>query len=555
MTSQSPAAAATQLGAYLHLATDLSVAEDRIRLCRWTMDRSAPGFVDTAARRLGEAYVSPMQRLQHPDWPLKPRLPGAAGTTRKGDLGEVLAATLFSRRIGRTVPFEKVASKPVAGATQHGPDILALTLEHGDPPAPVVVEVKTRPKISPKKDLVTIKSSLAAVDDDYLLSAWMAAVGLMESHPEFEKQYALSAAQLLAQLASPAGEFPPHERQAVIITDANTLSVSKVEEHWGDAPPVTTLHVIELGDVEKVIENVYTAAEKLAYSDLASNAPPSPSGRVLTPGVSAPVSSTEAKRAVRLRRDESRDGVIEAALWQLADWDGMAHARASAARDAASNPVDRGFAELLTGALGAARRNFAGHEPLVRLAGALTEAWNRTRTPASIPALVDATISELHDAEREMALRYVAAANIHRLTRHPATLVEAAGAVGPNVTHIVQRMQQLRQAFWPSQARDRSGAARSQFSVSGPQDADERREDEADRAPSSGHVGRRRKRCSHRARTHQRPRWPAHSQPATGASERVGPVVARWLRFRHGRPGGAGRHHPRRGSCHDARAL
>lgn len=453
MTSPSPTATATQLGAYFQLAADLCVAEGRIRLCRWAVDPSAPGFVDTAARRLGEAYVSSMQRLQHPDWPLKPRLPGAVGTTRKGDLGEVLAATLFSRRMGRTVPFEKVASKPVAGATQHGPDILALTLEYGDPPVPVVVEVKTRPKISPKKDLVNIRSSLATVDDDYLLSAWMAAVGLMESHSEYEKQYALSAAQHLAQLSSPAGEFPPHERQAVIITNANTLSVPKVEEHWGDAPPVTTLHIIELGDVEKVIENVYTAAEKLTYSDLASNAPSSLSGRALAPGVSAPVSSTEAKRAVRLTRDNSRDAVIEAALWQLADWDGMAHARASAARDAATNPIDRGLAELLTGALGAARTNFEGHEPLVHLAKALTEAWNRTRTPASIPALVDATVSELRDAERETALRYIAAANIHRLTRHPVTLVEAAGALGPNVTLIVQRMQQLRQAFWPSQAR------------------------------------------------------------------------------------------------------
>ncbi|HET7690749.1 MAG TPA: DEAD/DEAH box helicase [Nocardioidaceae bacterium] len=453
VTSSSPMATASQLAAYFQLAADLRVAEGRIHLCRWTMDPSVPGFVDTVARRLGEAYVSPMQRLQHPDWPLKPRLPSAEGTTRKGDLGEVLAATLFSRRMGRTVPFEKVASKPVAGATQHGPDILALTLEHGDPPVPVVVEVKTRPKISPKKDLVTIQSSLASVDDDYLLSAWMAAVGLMESHPEFEKQYALSAAQHLAQLVSRGGEFPPHERQAVIITDVNTLSVQKVEEHWGHAPPVTTLHIIELGDIEKAIDNAYTAAEKLSYSDLASNAPPSRSGGAMIPGVSAPVSSTEAKRAVRLSRNNSRDGAIEAALWQLADWDGMAHARAIAAQDAAATPVDRGLAELLTGALGAARKNFEGHEPLVHLAQALTEAWNRTRTPASIPALVDEIVGELHDPQLEMALRYVAAGNIHRLTRHPVSLVEAAGARGPNVAHIVQRMQQLRQAFWPSQAR------------------------------------------------------------------------------------------------------
>jgi replicative superfamily II helicase len=50
-------------------------------------------------------------------------------------------------------------------------------------------------------------------------------------------------------------------------------------------------------------------------------------------------------------------------------------------------------------------------------------------------------------------VQYIGAAVRHRLARHPVTMVEAAGAVGPNVHHVVREMMQFgKQAFWPSQS-------------------------------------------------------------------------------------------------------
>jgi hypothetical protein len=196
-----------------------------------------------------------------------------------------------------------------------------------------------------------IKSSLENVDDDYLLSAWLAGVQLMESHPEDEKIYAQSAAQHLAGLTQPPGEFPPHERQAVIVTDRNNIKIEQIEAAWADDLPVTALHVIELGDVEATIADVFEEAARLTYGDLASGVPAPADGGPHTPGVVAPVSSSEAKGMIERSRGSGLDAIVEIALWQLADWDGMAHARAVQLAGTTENETVRGLARLLTGSL------------------------------------------------------------------------------------------------------------------------------------------------------------------------------------------------------------
>jgi hypothetical protein len=169
-----------------------------------------------------------------------------------------------------------------------------------------------------------LRESLERIDQDYIVSAWCAAFRIMRLHPASEKQFALSAAELLAQLSAPSGTYPEHDKQAVIISARSSLAVAKIEEHWGDPPPVTELHVVAVHRLEEVIELLYTHAGKMTYGDVASAAPHVVTGARHTPGLSAPVISDEAVKALRLSDGETSPVLlIEASLWLLADWDGM----------------------------------------------------------------------------------------------------------------------------------------------------------------------------------------------------------------------------------------
>ena len=62
--------------------------------------------------------------------------------------------------------------------------------------------------------------ALGRIDEDYIVSAWRAAFRLMDLDPWRRKHFALSAAELLAQLSAVPGTYPEHDKQAVIITEA-----------------------------------------------------------------------------------------------------------------------------------------------------------------------------------------------------------------------------------------------------------------------------------------------------------------------------------------------
>lgn len=143
-----------------------------------------PGFTEAMSRLIAASYLAPKARWMHPEAGLAARLPQEGADVRRGDFGEIIASIVYAHRMGRTVPFQRLEAKPVGGATLQGPDLLALTLDHGEDPAPVVVEVKYRAEISPAKDLKALAKSLANTDEDYLVSAWAVGVHLMESHPE-----------------------------------------------------------------------------------------------------------------------------------------------------------------------------------------------------------------------------------------------------------------------------------------------------------------------------------------------------------------------------------
>ena len=371
------------------------------------------------------------------------------------DFGELITASLFGRRLGFDVPFQKLEfMRPVRSATVQGPDTMALTLDHARKPEPALVETKVRPTISPKQLLDQIRTSFGRIDEDYIVSAWRAAFRLMDLHPARRKHFALSAAELLAQLSAVPGTYPEHDKQAVIITERPTLTVAKVEECWGDQPPVTELHLVVIPRIEEVIGLLYTHASKLTYGDVASGAPHLVTGPAHTPGLAAPVISDEAVEALRLSDGETSPvPLIEASLWLLADWDGMGTARARELVDKATDPRVQELARLLTGAGTTARRALRSHEALGPFAQAVTDAWDRTLTDKQLVAATRSAADHVDDPGLALAVRYIGAAVRHRLSRHPATMVEAADAVGPNVHHVVRTMQRFgKQAFWPSQA-------------------------------------------------------------------------------------------------------
>ena len=430
------------------------ICAGRLAYTTWTLDTAAPGFGRAAVQELARYYVGLTDAWEHPDATIAVELP-VQDTRRKGDFGELITACLFSHRLGHEVPFQKLEfMRPVRTATVQGPDIRALTLGREPTPEPVLVECKLRPVISPKAVLDELRESLERIDQDYIVSAWRAAFRVMRLHPASEKQFALSAAELLAQLSAPSGTYPEHDKQAVIVSARSSLTAAKIEEHWGYHPPVSELHIVAVHRLEEVIELLYTHAGKMTYGDVASAAPHLVPGARHTPGLSAPVISDEAVTALRLSDGETSPVLlIEASLWLLADWDGMGTARARELVAKTTDPRVRELARLLTGAGATARRGLGHDETLGPFAQAVTDAWERTVTAEQLVAATKSASVNVDDPGLALAVRYIGAAVLHRLARHPATMVEAAGAVGPNVHHVVREMMRFgKQAFWPSQS-------------------------------------------------------------------------------------------------------
>jgi hypothetical protein len=446
-------AGAPLVASYLRGGRPREVLGGRLKVTEWTFAVDAPGFVEAAAALVAAAYVSARAAWDYPEAPLAHRLPKQGTTSRKGDFGEIVAGVIYSQRLSRPVPFQRLENKPVQGASVQGADLLALTLDYGEQPKPTITEVKYRTKIQPASDLEDLTNSLRNVDDDYLISAWGAGVHLMGTHPDYRKSFALSAAQQLGRLTLQDEPLPRHDRQAVIVTGSGRFTDAKLKEHWGNSPPVSELHVVIISDLEEVTDRVFAAAAILDYADTQSGVPALLTERQHLPGISAPISSTEAKQAIAEGQAAGTLGLCEASLWLLADWDGMGVARARHVLDGTDDHEVRGLAQILTGAIGGAVTTLAGNDDLVTFAKTIRAAWELDEDKTSIQACTMATAKAIDDPGLKAAVQYVGAAVIHRLVRHPGTMTAAAGATGPNVQHVVKRWRRIgHQALWPSQA-------------------------------------------------------------------------------------------------------
>lgn len=420
--------------------------DGQLTIHRWTL-RVGHGDVAALARDVGRAYITEAARLRFPNAEIRDVVP-TSDTVRKGDLGEMVAMGVYSTRMGRTVPYTKLQlAKTVANATAQGPDTVCLTITPGEDPEPVSVEAKCRPIGRPSDILAPIEASSKVVTSEYLAQAWAAGVQLMLSHPDHERHFAFSAALHLGRLIDPKAPLPPHLHHAVAVVGEDRTSTVQIEDRWQDAPHVTELHIVTVPDLVNTMNRIFDAAAALTYRDLTGGA-----AALIAPGARAGISGLvsrdmPAQLADLSTPDPLRD-VLEASLWYLADEDGLGRARASTLTDHPDFDV-RGLAQLLTGAHGRAGHTLHGRA-LGDFAVVARDVVDLHVQPDRLREVLEATsVNEgvLH------AAKYVAAALIHRLGRHPQTMTEAKGATGAAVQHVVARMRQFgRHALWPSQA-------------------------------------------------------------------------------------------------------
>lgn len=423
--------------------------DGQLAVHRWQF---APGEEDfhALAVEVGRQYVSKASRLATPGASLANKVP-TSNNVVAGDFGEMLARAIYTRRVGLEAPFSKLQGmKPVADATVQGPDLICLTLTPGEEPRPVTVEAKTRSGGGPAAVLSAIGTS-TNLDEDYLASAWAAAAELILGHPDHRRHFALSAAQHLGRLVDPDAALPPHEAHAVAVVGEDRLTRAKLTEHWSDAPPVSVLHVVTVPEVIDLRTRLFALAGKLSYADLTAGA-----AELVAPGSRAGVDgllSPDVASDLTVDGDTSgMSRVVEAALWFLADHDGIGLARARLAAEDRDAAV-RGLAQLLTGALTGATATLTGH-PLEPFATTARAVVNLDLDPdellrAAQPERIDEHLSD----EQTHAMQHVAAALLHRLERHPVTLTVQVGATGSTVRHVVGQLRQYgKHALWPSQA-------------------------------------------------------------------------------------------------------
>ncbi len=433
----------TEFGARLRLVSGPETTCDgELSVYRWVFDPARMDLPELA-RTVGRAYVTADMMLAYPQARLSDKVPQSA-SVRTGDFGELIAQGLYSTRMGREVPFTKLQlAKPVSNATVQGPDTLCLTIDQGESVEPVIVEAKARTSSSPSQVLDPVAGSFGGVSEEYCIEGWAAGVQMMRAHPDYRREFAFTAAQHLGRLTDPDAALPPHLRHAVVVVPQDRLTLMKIKGALVRQPtclsapcrrcPGPPRH--HQRSVRSSLTFDLCGPDKRRVYPVTLRSQESPG--LLSPDVAASYAG-----------DTPFKSVIEASLWYLADEDGIALARARAAAGS-SVPDVRGLAELLTGALKKAQSSLSGR-PLVEFAEHAACVLD-LREPAD--TLLTAISAAPLDNATADAARHVAAALIHRLDRHPLTMVTAQGSSGDAVLHVVAQMRRFgRHAFWPSQA-------------------------------------------------------------------------------------------------------
>ena len=128
-------------GVYLRRMGSFGACDGNLRVQVWHLAVETSGVIADLAMGLAAAHVPSQAPLAHPNARIADRL-APKGATRTGDFGEFLAAALYADRFGEIVPFQKLSTKPVAGATQQGADVLALSPLPADMPRAGAIEIK-----------------------------------------------------------------------------------------------------------------------------------------------------------------------------------------------------------------------------------------------------------------------------------------------------------------------------------------------------------------------------------------------------------------------------
>jgi len=102
-------------GVYLRRKGSFGACGGNLRVQVWHLAVETSGVIADLAMGLAATHVPPKVPFSHPNARIADRL-APKGATRTGDFGEFLAAALYADRFDEIVPFQKLSTKPVAGA-------------------------------------------------------------------------------------------------------------------------------------------------------------------------------------------------------------------------------------------------------------------------------------------------------------------------------------------------------------------------------------------------------------------------------------------------------
>lgn len=411
---------------------------------------------------LARAYMPPHRYTADSDAAVAHLLP-TEDHIRKGDFGEFLTHLLYTQIFDHEIPFSRLWSKPAPNSTQQGADSVSVIAKPGESPRPFTVETKVRTGATGSGNLlIKIRNSMEILEDpSYLIAAWSSGLDKLEAHPAARRAYAYAIAHHLALLdGTPLEELPPYERHVVIITDGIDIQRKTIESYWDD-PPVKALSIVKIVDLPTVINHAYaeagsyTAGKLLGTTsgktvDIGEDPEPFTKSGLVTPIDPADLASW------RATTNTEPHPVVEAALWYLANYDGIARARALTA----INHIDAAtavLAKLLIGNDKEAKQ--AASAQSLSVSHLLEVVSDVLAYPASIhedkKRIVqarDEVIQLYDDSVHRMAIWMTAEAICYRLDRLPQRFLTISGIKGNHICQVGNKLYESgKHALWPSQ--------------------------------------------------------------------------------------------------------
>lgn len=435
----------------------------RLKARRFVVELSDAALVSLGIK-LTRSYISPHHYAIDPNMDVAPRLP-TEDHIRRGDFGEFLTYLLYTQIFGHEIPFSRLWAKPAPNATQQGADTVSVIVEPCEPPRPFTVEVKVRTGSTGSGNLLADihKASEIADDATYLAAAWLSGLDKLDAHSAARRAYAYVAAHHLAlRDGTPPEELPPYEHHAVIITGGADITHQTIESHWGD-PPVKALSIVIVPGLTNIIDRVYSEASRYTAGDLLGTT----SGRTIdigeepepftNSGLLTPIDSTDL-RSWRMAIGTEPNPVIEAALWYLADHDGVARARALTAVNH-SNVITAVLAMLLIGKDKEAEQTASDQS--LSIGNLLKIVSDVLASPNSIDQdrkriiqSRDEVLHSINDPVQRIAIRVTTEAICYRLDRQPQRYLATSGLRGQRIRNVGNNLYKSGiHALWPSQVR------------------------------------------------------------------------------------------------------